>query len=224
MRRHAAQKLLDVSAVIAEVLPALSGVLQNADRSARSRAAAVVGDLGMKMLATLPSLRAALRTMILTDSDEEVRSTALQALAHLSADTHRSVEALVASLKDPLPYVRMNAAHALGQLGHKAINALPTLTTVLLYDPAPRVKLEAAVAVWRIDRRVVRALPVLIETLQQPDEVSCWVAADCLGEIGPEAAAAIPALQELLQRPFRSRLIHMSIALALERIDPAAAE
>src|SRR5438270_9055602 len=71
-RRHAAQKLVEISAAIAAVLPALSGVLKNPDRAVRVRAATVLGDLGTKMLATLPSLRAALRTIVLTDSDEEV--------------------------------------------------------------------------------------------------------------------------------------------------------
>ncbi len=53
--------------------------------------------------------------------------------------------------------------------------------------------------------------------------MSRWIAADCLGEIGPEAREAIPALQQVLAGPLRSRMIRMSIALALQRIDPDVA-
>jgi HEAT repeat protein len=222
-RRRAAQKLLDISAAIVGVLPALSGVLQNPDSSVRARAATVLGDIGARMIATLPNLRAALRTIVLTDSDAEVRASALQSLTLLGPDTQAGVSSLVASLKDELAYVRISSAHALGELGSCAKEAVPALTHAMLYDASPRVRLEAAVAIWRIDRRSVRVLPVLIGALQDPDEVSRWIAADCLGDIGPDAAEAIPALKKVLAEPIHSRLIRMSISLALERIDPAEA-
>lgn len=222
LRRQAAQKLLEVSAAIADVLPALSGVLRHADRSVRARATTILGELGAKMLASLPSIRAALRTIVLTDSDEEIRSSALRSLALIGPESQGNIGALVESLRDGLSYVRISAAHALGQLGAKARDAIPALTTALLYDGAPRVRLEAAVAIWRIDRRSVRVLPVLMEALEDPDEVTRWVAADCLGDIGPEAAEAVPALQRALSEPMRSRMIRMSIALALQRIEPTA--
>jgi HEAT repeat protein len=222
LRRQAAQRLLEISAAIAAVLPALSGVLRNPDGAVRAQAASVLGELSAKMLASLPSLRAALRTIVLTDSDENVRSVALQSLAQIGPEAQADVPSLLSSLKDEFPYVRLSAAHALGELGVRAKDALPALTTVLLYDASPRVRLEAAVAVWRIDRRSVRVLPTLMQALDDPDEVSRWIAADCLGEIGPDAHDAIPALQKVLAGPLRSRLIRMSIALALERIDPSA--
>jgi HEAT repeat protein len=221
-RSQAAQKLLEVSAAIAEVLPALSGVLRNAAPPVRARAATVLGDLGTKMLATLPSVRSALRSIILTDSDEDVRTSALQALALLGPDSQGNVGSLMTALKDSLPEVRLSAAHALGEHGSKARDAVPALTTALLHDTSSRVRLEAAVAIWRIDRRSVRVLPMLIQALEDRDEVRRWIAADCLGDMGAEAREAIPALQQLLRTPFRSRLIRMSIALALQRIDPDA--
>ncbi len=165
LRRQAACKLLEISAAIAAVLPALSGVLRNPDRAVRAQAATVLGDLGSRMLATLPSLRAALRTIVLTDSDEEVRASALRSLTQIGPEAQADPAALASSLKDEFPYVRLSAAHALGGLGARAKSAVPALTTVLLHDASPRVRLEAAVALWHIDRRSVRVLPVLIEAL-----------------------------------------------------------
>jgi HEAT repeat protein len=64
---------------------------------------------------------------------------------------------------------------------------------------------------------------VLIEALQAADESLRWVAADCLGDMGPEARDAVPALVEALRGPIKARLVRMSLGLALERIDAAAA-
>jgi HEAT repeat protein len=218
-RRRAAEKLLEISAAIASVLPALSGVLRNPDCDARARAAAALGDLGGKMLASIPTLRNALRAIVLTDSDENVRTSAIQSLTRIGPEAQTDVPSLVNSLKDDLPFVRLSAAAGLSELGSKAKAAVPALTSVAFYDASPRVRLEAAVAIWRIDRRAVRILPVLLKALQDPDEVSRWIAADCLGDIGAEAREAVPALQDTLKGNFRSRLIRMSIEFALQRID-----
>jgi HEAT repeat protein len=222
-RRRAAEKLLEISAAIASVLPALGGVLRNPDSGVRARAATALGDLGAKMLAAMPTLRDALRTIVLTDNEENVRTCAIQSLTRIGPEAYTDVPSLVESLKDDLPYVRMSAANGLGELGSKAKPAVSALTSIAFYDPSPRVRLEAAVAIWRIDRLAVRVMPVLVSALKDPDEVSRWIAADCLGEMGAEAREAVPALQDALKGNFRSRLIRMSIELALQRINPEAA-
>jgi hypothetical protein len=45
-----------------------------------------------------------------------------------------------------------------------------------------------------------------------------WIAADCLGQIGPEARDAVPELQRALRRPYKIGLIRKGVALALQRI------
>jgi HEAT repeat protein len=222
-RRRASEKLLEISTAISAVLPALSSVLKDLDTSVRARAATSLGELGSKMLSAVPTLRTALRRIVLTDNDEMVRVNALQSLARIGPESQGDVPSLLTSLQDELPYVRLSAANALAEMGPRAIDALPALTAVALRDPVPRVRLEAAVALWRIDRRSVRVIPVLMEALEDPDEVSRWIAADCLGDIGAEAREAVPALQAALRGEFRSRLIKMSIELALQRIDPNTA-
>jgi HEAT repeat protein len=72
---------------------------------------------------------------------------------------------------------------------------------------------------YKIDRQADKILPMLIKALQDADEVRRWIAADCLGEIGPAAREAIPALREALQKEFRSTLVRTSVELALQKIE-----
>jgi HEAT repeat protein len=92
-----------------------------------------------------------------------------------------------------------------------------------VYDPDPRVRLEAAVALWRIDRSAGKVVPTLIKALRAEDELLRWIAADCLGDIGPEAADAVPTLLAALRENFKLGMIRLGVALALQRIDPVAA-
>lgn len=222
-RRRAVTGLAEIGAALAAVLPALSGALKDASAATRAQVATALGELGAEAMWLLPGVRASLRSHVLTDRDESVRTAALQALVQLGPEARTQVPALIDTLKDQLPYVRLSAAHALSQLGAEAKPAIPALTGVALHDTDSRVRLEAAVAIWHIDKRPGRVVPVLIEALRDADEVHRWIAADCLGEIGPDAAEAVTALQDALRTQYNSRLIHMSIALALERIDPRAA-
>jgi hypothetical protein len=50
------------------------------------------------------------------------------------------------------------------------------------------------------------------------------MAADCLGDIGPRAAAAVRALQSALQANFKIAHVRTGLSIALERIQPRAAD
>ncbi|MCI0456537.1 MAG: HEAT repeat domain-containing protein, partial [Gemmataceae bacterium] len=171
----------------------------------------------------IPRLRAALRTVVLTDGDETVRTSALHALTLLGPTSTSQVPALVEALRDDWPAARAAAAQDLAQLGTAARESLPALTTACLRDPDLAVRVQAGAALWRVGRRLLPALPALIEGLRSGDPILCWTAADCLGDMGAEAADAVPALREALAKQQRA-LIATSIALALERIDSKAAD
>ena len=78
-------------------------------------------------------------------------------------------------------------------------------------------------ALWKIGRKGPLVLAVLTEALGDANELVCWVAAECLGQMGPEAREAVPALRQALRRDYRLTLVQAGVRLALERIDPQAA-
>lgn len=204
-----------------QALSALSQCLPPEDTARRLAAATALSQLGSRFLLLLPQIRARLRQAAILERNDEARRQLLDALVHIGPQPQSRMPTLVDTLKDALPAVRMSAAEALKEMGPTAREAIPALTAVALYDPVLRVRVEAARAIWHIDPRLPRVLPVLIEGLSDSDEMTRWIAADCLGEIGMEAEEAIPALRRALQAPLRSRLIRMSIILAMQRIDPS---
>jgi HEAT repeat protein len=221
-RNEAGESLVRICASLTALLPALSDVLNKSDPATRAHSAAALGDFGGRILAIVPVLRTSLRATVLTTDDPEVRAAASEALVQIGPHARSPLPALIDNLKDELPAVRLASANTLAEIGPDARVAVAALTATAFNDPVLRVRVEAAVAIWRIDHRAHRVVPVLIDALKDPDEVTRWIAADCLGDIGAEARDALPALQEALQFPYKTRLIRLGVATAIERIEGAA--
>ncbi len=138
------------------------------------------------------------------------------------------------------PHRGPQALRLLADLGTAAANSVDTITP-LLDHPDSWTRIQAAHALWRSTGNLERALPVLLhETLHADDLNRLWpvglTALRYLGEIGPPATAAIPALEAVLHRDRRvggtgdHRSSHDEIswdehcqqvaATALARIDP----
>jgi HEAT repeat protein len=126
-------------------------------------------------------------------------------------------------MQEELEVVRFHAALALGKQGGAAQASVAGLIPTALWDKDPAVRVGAALALWKIDRRGPLVIPALVKALNDQNEFICWMAADCLGEMGPEAREAIPALQQAMHRPFQMAFIKRGVALALEQLDPTAA-
>lgn len=220
--QRAGEAVAQVGAELAAVLPALASALSRLRGPARAAAATELGRLGVRLQAALPRFRDALRAVVLTDRDEDVRTAALHALSLLGPASTSQMPALVEALRDGLPAIRAGAAQDLGQLGAEARDAIAALIATCLNDPDLTVRVQAAVALWRVGRRIYPTFPALIDGLRSGDQVLCWVSAECLGDMGHEATGAIPdLLGALATKPLP--LIAATILLALERIDPQAA-
>jgi HEAT repeat protein len=200
--------------------PILISLLKDPDREVRVRVVKALGTLGGQAHRVIPVLRAALKETALKDDDESIRSHAVHALLQVGPEPDSEVAGLADSLQNELEVLRFHAAVALGDLGAEARPAVPPLIHTALWDEDPAVRVEAAVALWKIDRtRAALVIPALIKALANDNELICWIAADYLGQIGPEAREAVPALRQALQRPFKIGLIRKGVALALQRID-----
>jgi HEAT repeat protein len=203
-------------------LPSLLSLLTDTDRDVRLRAVTALGDLAGEVRRVLPALRAALGNAGRDDGDDGVRAEAVRALLRAGPQPATEVGALLDALTNEVDVVRFHAAIALGDFGPDGRPAVPALIHASLWDEEPSVRVAAAMALWKIDHKRQPVLHALIQALDGPNELICWIAVDSLGQMGPAAREAVPALRRVLQRDFRISLIKTSVLLALERIDEIA--
>jgi HEAT repeat protein len=194
-------------------------LLKDANPDIRLRAVTALGDLAEEVRRVLPALGATLGDAALHDPDSSVRAEAVRALLKAGPQPATEVAALADTLHDKLDVVRFHAAIALGDLGRDARPAVPALIHASLWDEEPAVRVGAAMALLKVDGNRPLVLDVLSKALDDSNELVSWIAAEGLGEIGPQAREAVPALREALQRDFRISLVRTSVRLALERIE-----
>lgn len=139
---------------------------------------------------------------LLADKDASVRTASAWALAQMGAAGAAAVPALENALADANPRLRSLAAIALRSMGAQASAALPGLIKAL-DDPDAFVRAPAAEALGAMGAAAVPAVDPLTRRLSSAGE-QVYVQrsiATALGNIGPAASAAIPALQQALKRP-----------------------
>jgi HEAT repeat protein len=166
------------------VVPALTA--KHTDRKLRYFVTVTLGEIGLADDCVLPAL-----IQLLKDEYPEIRVAAVSALREMGPAAVDAVPALTEELDDKS--IRLEVLYALAGMGPSAKAAVPALTELLKtatgYD-----QLLAAQALWKIDENVDLVVPALIRALNDPFMPIRRDAADALGEIGPRARAAIPAL------------------------------
>ncbi|MCB9644699.1 MAG: HEAT repeat domain-containing protein [Myxococcales bacterium] len=147
------------------------------------------------------------------DEDKTVRQAAALALSQIGP---KATPGLLRLLKfGGTAQERKIAAQAIGNLGDKASDALPTLVESLR-DPDKEVQQAVLIAMGKMGRD---AVPHLRKVLQKSAWWRArWYAADGLGKIGPKAHRAIPALVRALQD--RNRSVQENAAIALTKMLP----
>ncbi len=103
-------------------------------------------------------------------------------------------------LDSPREAARRGAAYALGKLGSGAFSAVPALIKRLKDDTSPKVRDASAFSLGEIGRDSLMAagdanlVPALSAALKDPDSLVRRSAAYALGNLGPDAAAAVDDL------------------------------
>jgi hypothetical protein len=156
--------------------------------------------LRLRKIALEPSGSIAEMRHGLSDPDPEVRAAAAWALGQQRARASGAVPDLARALSDQDGIVRGLAAVALRETGPAASEAVPSLIKGLK-DTDSSVRMICAEALGRV--KAASAVPALIAVSRDPGEdlhvLRNVVAA--LGEMGPAAEAAIPALEALKSNP-----------------------
>ncbi len=225
-------------ATIGQLVAALGG----ADAQARLDAADRLTALGPAAKPAVPALAQAL-----ADSSAELRWRAARTLAAIGPGASDAVPALIVALNDSETLVRAQVAHALRKIGVSTPEVATALATHII-DPSEQVRREVLKALLSLPPNPEITRPALIKALQSADPTMAAAAVQtfaeagaavvprlieglkhnesqywaclALGEIGPPAKDAVPALTDLLagDRPD----VVLQALVALGQIGPDA--
>jgi beta-lactamase regulating signal transducer with metallopeptidase domain/HEAT repeat protein len=131
------------------------------------------------------------------DEHSSVRISAAIALGRIRPQDEASINALIAALDHPVSSLRYSATRALGNIGPGAKAAVPSLQR-LLNDRHAGTRFYAMQALWRIDRQAPPLPELLLHLTPDSIEVLRHDLLVILGEMGPVAHEAGPAVRELM--------------------------
>jgi HEAT repeat protein len=216
VRRDAAATLWRVGPAAKAAVPALTGALKDADGEVRLGAAGALGVVGLEAGAAAPALTDALK-----DKDLEVRHFAARALVRVGNRAAKEAAAPVLRevLEKGVPDQRLRAELIvlLWKIGSGAAPAPSGL------DPgdlrAAAMMLRGVYSTKAADEATRRnAVPTLLGAFEgTKDAVYRESFAQALGQIGPDAKAAIPALRD--GQKDKDERVRAAAAEALKKIE-----
>ncbi len=192
-------------------MPALTKALDSANAELRWRSARALGAIGKDAAAAAPAL-----VKHLSAAEPAMRTQCVAALGKIGVSDEKSIAAITKCVVDEEPHVRRAAIQSLRRLKPDPKLIIPSLLQVI-HDAQPDVAMSAMAALADMGET---AVPALTDALS--DKSSRHWAAVVLAEIGPKAAAAAPALAELVKDPEPE--VRMQALIALGQIGGTGAK
>ena len=193
VRRHAVWAFGKLGSLAKDAVEPLCKALKDEDPRTASGAAQALGNMSYDAIEAIPCLAEAMR-----GTNIVLCRLASKAMSQIGRP---AIATLMAHLRHRDPFVRGEAALALGWMGPTAGDAVPALTDALRASrpsdiTKPAMPLDAATPVT----------PIVVNANQPSSEETSRIhVAQALGRIGPTAASAVPAL-EVASRDYSDRV------------------
>jgi HEAT repeat protein len=133
----------------------------------------------------------------LQSGDNDARRAAAKALGEGGAESKAAVPALIKALKDRDTFVRRFSAQALGEIGPDAQSAVRPLTAAV-DDAKKEVQSAAGAALGKLGPSGIESLIGILSDNGKDTAIRRQAIAS-LGDLGPAAHSAVPALTEVLK-------------------------
>lgn len=184
VRLHTAAALAKIGEEGKEAIPSLTEALEDTEIDVRCSAALALAKMGSAAKNSVPNLVKVLKN----DTNKDLRRNVIAALEGLGPNAKESIPELKALLRDRDKDIQGSALTALAAMGPEAKDAVKNIT-LLLEDKDLRGTASETLA--KIGKP---AVPELIKALTDAKPEVRLAAVETLGQIGPEAEAALPAL------------------------------
>jgi len=208
-RRCAAQALAEVGPEARSAAPLLISLLTARVDGNRAVYCKALGRIGPEAKVAVPALQAAIQ-----DENRGIRLAAAVALTRIMPEQCSDAVAVLRSLQnDP----------ELANVGIVDKDGLVNTNYADAQNPGAMLfRLAALVPLWEL--RVEKESPVdaIIRELRKPTTSEQNFYVELLGDIGPDAKAALPTLQTLLE-PRQPITLRRAAAIAVRKIDPGEA-
>jgi HEAT repeat protein len=221
--KAAVPALTDVLMLTSSVKLRLPGAGSFPPSSTMSHAAAALGEIGPDARDAVPVLAERVR-----DQEGRWKRPYCQALGRVGPAAKDALAVLRAELASEPPEVRLAAAVAITRIDSQQSRDAVQVLQGFQNHPEPKLRLEAATALWRLDPATPSPIAALIDLLKRGPEADKERAAELLGELGPHAKEAIPALAELVEDSSHWEdsplwMARRAAAMAIRKIDLEAA-
>jgi HEAT repeat protein len=213
VRRTAAVSLEEFGPLAKDATSSLCRLLGDSDRDMRRHAAQTLGKIKTVSDDAVISLASALDG----EGDEEARRSIVYAMGDIGSTF--ALNALARALSDPSRHVAALAAEAIGRIGSANDACLSSLITVLGESDYTLLQVNAARTLGIIKSSRPDVIAALRHIAGTANSSCAFCATWALGEIGPEAASAIPELRKL-KNESPEETIRGIAAEALKKIDP----
>jgi HEAT repeat protein len=218
MSAEAAEALKEIKPPANQLLPLLERHLRSTDRMERRTAVYILGSTGDGAEQAVPWLCEALKS-----PDGWERVMAAQSLGWLGSNAWAAVPALIevmqapAGTNQPPIHPARSAALALGAIGSAAAPALPLVQGLFEQEKNWNSRCVLAVALCCIDSGQTNAFACVTNGLATHEPANDrWMAAVDLGNIGPNAKAAVPLLLAALDGT--NDMLFSQVPAALKKI------
>jgi HEAT repeat protein len=182
---------------VEQAVPALIAALRDPRHHVRLNAICALGRTRADGSEAVPSL-----LEVLHDDNPTVRFLAARSIWQITGDCRDVLPTLIETVRHVEDLWSLAGFHTLGDIGSAAADAVPALVEIVRIPVGPSSghRIHAVQAMKRIASQPEIVVPVLIDLLDDPDWQLSEQAIEALMAFGPDANAALPALQRLTTR------------------------
>jgi HEAT repeat protein len=175
-------------------VPKLVSQLSAADFDARFNAGMALVRLGSNAAPAVPAIGRLIET-----EPQKFHDVMLQVVENCPSAGQSIKPTLQMCLTNPNASLRIGCARTLWLLDKSQADTVRSVAKRSLAETDAGVRIEAASLLWRMDRDANEVVPTLAALLSDPETAYDYRTIKLLGQIGPPAKEAIPALKAWLK-------------------------